>query len=309
MAVFLMAVLSPFIGIADMGSIVFVRNAEVFEPSQKAFIAWNGKEEILVLSTDLRASKKTKILEVMPLPSKPEVKKSDVAIFEKAVKIINDRKGGYVELSLGAGARTGRDSPPARVVFQEKIGAHDVSVLEVLSTRGFVEWTERYLKELDAEAPTIPRPLRNVIGEYLKDKFTWFVFDVVELTKEIKTKEAIQFRFKSDYLYYPLRITKTEKGDTTVSLLILTKNLLSSEFNVGISVKNIRRPHVPVWLDEDELKDLNQEMYELLGKPKNSRLRIWQLKGKLSSFKRDILIGQSDAPGKTDEDEPPIPAL
>ncbi|MCD6162881.1 MAG: hypothetical protein J7K40_10770 [candidate division Zixibacteria bacterium] len=48
---------------ADRGSIPFDSRIEIFEPNQRAMIAWNGSEEILLLSTDLRASATTKILE------------------------------------------------------------------------------------------------------------------------------------------------------------------------------------------------------------------------------------------------------
>ena len=60
---------------ADKGSIPFNANVQIFEPNQRALIAWNGLEEILLLTTDLYASETTKILEVIPLPSEPEVEK------------------------------------------------------------------------------------------------------------------------------------------------------------------------------------------------------------------------------------------
>jgi hypothetical protein len=62
---------------ADMGSIPFVP-VDIGEPNQRGLIAFNGQEEILVLSTDLKASKPTKVLEVIPLPSEPKVSKADI---------------------------------------------------------------------------------------------------------------------------------------------------------------------------------------------------------------------------------------
>jgi hypothetical protein len=40
---------------ADRGAIPFQPEVTIFEPTQRALIAWNGEEEILILSTDLRA--------------------------------------------------------------------------------------------------------------------------------------------------------------------------------------------------------------------------------------------------------------
>ena len=68
---------------ADRGSIPFDPGVRIFEPNQRAMIAWNGQEEILLLSTDLRASQPTKVLEVIPLPAEPEVKKGDRVLFSK----------------------------------------------------------------------------------------------------------------------------------------------------------------------------------------------------------------------------------
>lgn len=56
---------------ADRGLIPFIPGVQIFEPNQRAMIAWNGSEEILLLSTDLRASQATQVLEVLPLPSEP----------------------------------------------------------------------------------------------------------------------------------------------------------------------------------------------------------------------------------------------
>jgi hypothetical protein len=74
---------------SDKGSIPFNPLVQIFEPIQRAMIAWNGKEESFLLSTDLRASASTKVLEVLPLPSEPIVKKADVEVFRRATMLIN----------------------------------------------------------------------------------------------------------------------------------------------------------------------------------------------------------------------------
>ena len=76
---------------ADRGSIPFIPDIKIFEPTQRAMIAWNGEEEILLLTTDIRASDSTEVLEVLPLPYEPVVKKGDIETFKKAIRLINDR--------------------------------------------------------------------------------------------------------------------------------------------------------------------------------------------------------------------------
>jgi hypothetical protein len=272
----------------DRGSIPFRPGVKVFEPTQRAMIAWNGNEEILLLSTDLRASEATKVLEVIPLPSEPVVKKGDVEVFKKATALINEKLRERYLRALTKGGRRQEEGPPAgEVTFHKKIGAHDVSVTRVLKSQGFVEWVEKYLASAGVESPTIPEEMKGVVGEYLQEGFTWFVFDVVSLDEQPKTNEAIQYRFASKSLFYPLKITRTEEGDTSIELLVLTPRLLG-DFP-GIPIGQVKLPHEPVDITAEELRSLNEEMDALLGHQPNMKLRIWQIKGKLSSFKKDLI--------------------
>lgn len=272
---------------ADRGSIPFKPGVEIFEPNQRALIAWNGEEEILLLSTDLAASESTLVLEVLPLPSEPVVKKGDVEVFAKATALINRK---LAEKMAARGAKEpaqAEEKPAGEVTFHERIGSHDISVTHVLDQTGFIAWVTEYLDSAGAENPAIPESLKPVVEEYLREGFKYFVFDVVSLCEEPRTSEAIQYRFETDHLYYPLKITRTETGSTDIDLLVLTPRLLS--MFPGISYKRVTLPHEPVTLTGIELWGLNREMYELLGKPKEAKLRIWKLGGELSSFDKDLL--------------------
>ncbi len=285
------ALCSACMSYADWGSIPFEPYVEIFEPKQRALIAWNGKEEILLLSTDLRASAPTKVLEVIPLPSEPEVKEGDTEALARAVAFINTRfqaarpKAGFGDEA--GGSQQAPRLPAGEVTFHEKIGAHDVSVTHVKNSDGFIEWVEDYLKKHGVENPTIPARMKAVVKEYLKDGFTWFVFDVVELGQKLKTKDALQFRFKTESLYYPLRITRTESGKTAVELLIITPTLLSKF--PGFPKTRITLPHTPVRLTRRELWAISKDMYELLGRRQGMLLRIWKISGTLSEFKKDLI--------------------
>ena len=129
--------------------------------------------------------------------------------------------------------------------------------------------------------------MKNLIEDYIKDDFTWFVFDVVTLGTETVTNEPIQYTFKTDYLYYPLKITQTGEGHTSIELMILTPQLLRNF--PGLPIKKIHLPHDPIYITNDELKDLNEDMYELLGKLEEMRLRIWEIEGDLKSFDEDLI--------------------
>ena len=278
---------------ADCGSIPFKPWVSIYEPNQRAVIAFDGREEILLLSTDLRASEPTKVLEVIPLPSEPDVKKGNTTVFSRATELINrklfpepDFKGGFGGMG-GMGGGVAAPAPPAGEITEHKrIGAHDISVAHVLDGARFVSWAEEYLEKQGVDQPKIPEPLKPVIEEYIADGYDWFVFDVVELGEETDTKDAIQYRFKTPSLYYPLRITRAEVGDTKIRLLVLTPGLVRMPSGFGLHVRLVHRP---VDVTRSELQHLDEDLFQLLRSRTNLQLRIWEIEGRLSAFKRDIV--------------------
>ncbi len=274
---------------ADRGSIPFHPNVKIFEPKQRAMIAWNGTEEILLLTTDMSASAKTKVLEIIPFPSEPVIKKGDVKIFRDAMKLINQKLQERSDQTMQVeGEEIMRGSPAGEVTFHQVIGAHDIMVINVLDVKSFTEWVERYFNAYGIKNPKIPEAMKKVVEEYLKEGFLWFVFDVLSLDEVPVTSEAIQYRFKTESLFYPLRINGTEEGETTIELLVLTQRQLI-QFP-GISIEEIKLPYEPIRMSSKELRGLNEEMDELLGHEEKVKLRIWHIEGKLSGFKKDLLV-------------------
>lgn len=271
---------------ADRGMIPVNPNAQIFEPNQRAMIAWSGEVEILLLSTDLRASDSTMLLEVLPLPSEPDVKKGDLETFRMATDLIN-KKLYSGRMAKGRELSEGVIVPSGEVTFHKRIGAHDISVTHLLDSQGFVEWVIDYLKTLGVERDVMSAEMKELVNDYISEGFEWFVFDVVTIGKETVTNEPIQYRFKSDHVFYPLKITSTAQGATSIELLILTPRLLSRF--PSLPIDRIRLKHDPISITQDELANLNEDMHEILKEYARLRLRIWEIQGNLKDFDTDLL--------------------
>ncbi len=271
---------------ADRGMIPVNPNARIFEPIQRAMIAWNGEEEILLLSTDVSATESTMVLEVLPLPSEPKVKKGALETFQKAVALINSKLTKPKTLSRGE-AEAAIKTPGGEVTFHKKIGAHDISVTHLLNAGSFVDWVRGYLKSIGVEKDVISGEMKKLIEEYIENDFAWFVFDVISLSEETVTNEPIQYHFGTERLFYPLKITNTGEGDTSIELLILTPRLLRNF--PGLPITRVQLKHDPITITNHELKMLNKDMYDLLGTLERLKLRIWGIEGDLKSFDKDLL--------------------
>ena len=284
---------------ADMGSIPFEKGIKIREPKQDAIIAWNGKEQLLYLQTTLAASEETKVLEVMPLPNKPIVEASEIGVFKRCAFLLPrpsaPASGGAAPFGVLS------NSPAAKVVERKMIGAHDIRTVELLDAKRFSDWVIQEFQR-DGEQLEIPEPLLKVIDEYAKDGFKWFLFDVVNVEKEQAKKTPLRIRFATDHLYYPMRVTRTEKGITTVSLSLLTNVPFSKEDCIGISPDAISAPVRAREISGSKVRWVDPPLFELLGQPKSVTLRSWRIAGEIDSFERDLLIRNPE--NKNDEAEP-----
>lgn len=259
---------------------------EIYEPAQNAVIAWNGKEEILVLATDLKASKPTKVLEVLPLPSEPVVTRGDSAIFAKFNALIRRELGSRLDYGRGLSDSRAEMDQAAEVTFHEKIGAHDISVVHVLDSGYFEQWINDYLKKQGTGPQKISPVLMATIDQYLLDGHHWFVFDVVELGLQLKSNDAIQYRFASDKFYYPMRISATDSGDTNINLITLTEKGLSNYF--GLPQEKIKQRHPMLRLPTSKISNVQEEMAKMFNSEKIS-LQTLRIQGNLKAFDLDVL--------------------
>ena len=260
----------------------------VYEPGQRGVILWNGEEEILLLSTDQRATQTSGILEVFPMPNRPEVRLGSFETFELAQRLV-------VQKHMWACAHAGVSSellkvpePAGRIDFQERLGAHDLMVAEVLDSDRFVDFVQSHLQETyrTPEAPIRPEFV-EIIQSYLDEGFTWFAFDVIQLADETRSREPIEFRFKSDSVFYPMRISTLERGKTQVDLLVFTSS--GADRFEGLTQRDIKTyPRMDVQLNE--IGELNAEWTDFFDANALVRLDRWKIEGKLAKFAKDVRV-------------------
>ncbi|MDI6887987.1 MAG: DUF2330 domain-containing protein, partial [Candidatus Thermoplasmatota archaeon] len=252
---------------ADRG-MVSLQGISVYEPGQKAIIAWNGSEEILILSTDVHSESNTSVLEILPLPSMPNVTLGNFSSFYKIQELIwyhsyyksvEDRNYYLAAAALG--------NESVEVVFQQKVGLHNITIVHIKSNAEYAAWIDNFLIEKNVSNDVLPAPLNALIAEYLNLGISYFVFDELELTPAIRSIEPIIYRFSTTCLYYPLRISSIVEGNTTVTLFCITDQIIdwSSVENLGFNRK------IEFDLNKTELLEIEPKIGEMFG----SRARLY----------------------------------
>ena len=224
---------------ADRGHVVISKaNVSVHNAGQKAIIGWNGKEEVLILSTDLSAGGKAKVLEFLPLPSQPsEVKKAELRSFTAVEELIaahapivktSKKRGWWPWGAHLGGTRGSQMPPPVEVVFHEQIDAHDITIVKTTNLEGFLSWVRDFVKKHGGSLPDAGRErLSSVVQSYLSRGYHYFVLDIISLSESLSTVPPISYRFPSDHLFFPLLVSSLDVGGTEISLFLLTPHGLN----------------------------------------------------------------------------------
>jgi len=260
----------------------------VFEPQQRAIILWNGEEEILLLSTDQRASERSAILEVIPLPAEPKVRLGSFETFEAAQELVV-RKRMWACAHPGAEGGLRQPAPSAgRIAFRRKMGAHDVTIAEVLQPEGFVQFVQRRLQESyrTPEAPIRP-DFVEIIDSYLKEGFRWFAFDVIVLDDVTQSRQPIEYRFRSDSVFYPMRISRLERGKTKVDLLVFSPFGATRFEGLPRRRFEIERP-LPV--AASEVESLDEQWAGFFPGQQELVMDQWSVEDKLRNLLSDVRV-------------------
>lgn len=279
---------------ANKGSMIIgPRNVHLEEAGQNAIVAWNGNEEIIILSTDMRSSKSTLVLELIPLPSNPtKVEEGSSESFTKLVEIINRKVREMRTKTLTKKAK----ALGVEITFHKKVGAHDVTVVKVSDLDYFINWVKDFLTSKEFEYVEFPSNFKTTISNYLNRNINHFVFDVIETNESLQTINPLIYRFKSNYLYYPLEITATSDvgwSSSRVNIFLITKGIINPTVvrnaglypRIGFNEYNIR-------LTRAELKEISPELEDLF--KSDAFVMNAQYFGPLNTLKKDLIVHRQD---------------
>lgn len=258
-------------------AIAFVKSVRVEEPTQHAVVAWNGKEELLVLSTQVKPSKSVRLLEILPLPSEPEVFAADPKTFE----VLHDELTGGLIPSA------------AEKLFEKRIGPHHLFAIRVDNQADFVAWVQGYLVKYAGVRTLISERALAMVQSYIDNGYRYFVLDLIDADAAGTRQMAIAYRFKTDHLFYPFRITAISgQGETYARLLILSNGLLRYNTRLLPSKYIDVRPFGPnskaAKLSRERLSELSPLVADLFGDTDEVLLRRWDVFGPIREIPGDL---------------------
>jgi len=259
----------------------------VYEPGQKAILAWNGYEEIMILSTDVTSSQETLVLEILPLPSKPEVEAASFQSFEEIQSLIWE-EGVNQFYSTKNEARSGS----VEVVFYEEIGLHNITVVKAGDASDLVSWMGNFLAGSGMDEEITLRNFESVVEDYMNRGFRYYVLDMITVSPAEKSVDPILYRFNSSFLYYPLVISSPIDGYTEITLFLLTEGKIDRDYwpmqKANYQVLGGAWQPIEFVLSKGELSKIDLRIGENF--QYSAWLTVLKFDGYLNSLNRDLMI-------------------
>ena len=255
------------------------------ESGQRAIIGWGGETEILYLATDVSSSENTTVIEFLPLPSEPNVTLGKRESFEAVEKLLA-RRNVKLEMPSGGGLGPPEESEPFHITFHERLGAHDITVVKVNRPDEFADWIQEKAKALTQGQVSLPNSIRKLITKYLNEyNCPYFVFDVIEVGPDPQSVEPIIYEFKSPVVFYPLEISSTFHGQTSIDLVVFSRYLVDQRpfQDLNFLLSNF------VEVNASEMQEVLPRLKQLLGK--SAFLQAFRYTGRINRLRGNITAG------------------
>lgn len=151
--------------------------------------------------------------------------------------------------------------------------------------RYFQQWVEKFLRDQGTETVVIEPEFLKVISDCVDRGYRWLVFDTIDVGGDLRSHEPVEFRFKTDQLYYPLEISTREHGKTKVDLLLVTPEPLKGFDELTFTV----RQEKALTLTNEELLTVSEDWAGFMKSPAMAMQRV-NIKGNIRKMKTDFIL-------------------
>lgn len=259
------------------------------ESGQRAIIGWDGRTEVLCLGTDVSSSRKAIVIEFLPLPSQPKVVLGNRGSFQAVEKVLARRGVRFYKKKVRSakGDLGGTDGGEAfRITFHQRLGAHDVTVVKVNRPDEFVDWIQEKAKALAGSQTSLPEGIRKLIAKYLNEyRCPYFVFDVIEVTPDPRSIQPIIYEFESLLLFYPLEISSTFHGQTSINLIVFSADQINPDPLWKLNFQTSSSS----WVDGADMQEVLPRLKELLGE--RALVQAFRYSGNIHRLRGNIAAG------------------
>lgn len=183
--------------------------------------AWGGNEEVLVLSTELAASRNVSVIRFIALPTYPTVEGTPPEALSHLGALLT-KKAPLLDVIVDGRKTKKHADLGVELISETAVTPRDIYIVRIETFDAFERWMTDLLARhgVGDPAPLIERH-RAVVSDYLSRNIKYFVFDIVTVGEKKAAIAPLVLRFESDSLFVPLLISSRTSGTSTVDLFLV----------------------------------------------------------------------------------------
>ncbi len=203
---------------AGRGPIAPAGTVRIAEPTQTALLAWDGETEVLLLQTRVRANRPMTLVQFLPLPARPQIDRGHKAAVSRLQALATKLGLRYEAPAATTGSPEARD---VRFAAAGEVPVLSVTVVEIMSPEAFAQWARDFFKEQDLGQPALGDALRAHVADCLNRGLRFFAVDTIHVGPRAQAVEPVAYTFRSDRLFYPLKLSNLGGGRGVVDLVTI----------------------------------------------------------------------------------------
>jgi len=189
------------------GGIFYPPDYYAAETTQKAFIYYANQTENMVVLTKFQGNAKDFVW-VIPTPSKPEINKGSVDLFNNLANITKTTDTGIVynqTFSLSSGSK----SASVEVISEKTVDVYDTAVLKATNVNALAQW-------LSANGYSFPKDQSQNLKSYVDSGWYFAIAKIkpdiinsTDITAQLNegTLTPLRLTFPTNKIIYPMRLT------------------------------------------------------------------------------------------------------
>ncbi|MEF8847355.1 MAG: DUF2330 domain-containing protein [Candidatus Paceibacterota bacterium] len=254
---------------------------EVKADGLKAVVAWDGEEELLVVSTEMSVSRASKVLRVFPLPAKPtELREMKTPVFVNLESLLEKR----ISLERGVGEKKDKvhndkgHLTALNIGTEYQIGPHRITFIKAQDSKSLISKFRKYFKELGSNW-IINTEIESIFESYLNEGVKFFALDLVNLTKKSQAVSPVQYRFPAENFFYPVASSSLVQGRVQMDVFVFTQNPLENQASSVLSRSRFYhylKERETLKRTEDLAESFYKEKFELERKMRAAIFKAWQ---------------------------------
>ena len=271
-------------------------NTRIYQPGEKAIVAFNGEREAIILQQYIKSNRFSKAVRIFPFPSEVDYALADPSIFRKIKKLSRKKK---LEIKKNYQTPlttfTKRRKNLVQFIIKDRALTKPFNSFSVKAKNrtDLFDRLDAMLKEKNLPRLSLLNGKKAIFDTYFEKKYNFFTIDMIQCRPKTRRTSPVSYCFETQALYFPMGLSQVFERPGTITLFLI--------YPTGGLEKGWAKRAGGNWdisreasVSLNELRNLNSLIGNLFH-TQTLKLRVFRFRGSFDSLS-DVTTGSPSSP-------------